>query len=131
VIAYKNGEECGRSSLRTVGAPAGIRVEPETASLAADNRDLCYFDITVTDADGNRIPDAKNEVHCAVKGGTLMGIFSGDPANEDRYGSDTCHTFEGRALAIVRTNTPGEVRVTVVGHGLCPGSAAVTASEML
>jgi len=127
VIAYKNGEECGRSSLRTVGAPAGIRVEPETASLAADNRDLCYFDITVTDIDGNRIPDAKNEIHCAVEGGTLMGIFSGDPANEDRYGSNICHTFEGRALAIVRTNTPGEVTVTVIGHGLRTGSAAVTA----
>ncbi len=127
VIAYKNGEECGRSSLRTVGAPVGIRVEPETTSLAADNRDLCYFDIIVTDADGNRVPDAKKEIHCAVESGTLLGIFSGDPANEDQYGSDTCHTFEGRALAIVRTNTPGDVRVTVIGHGLCAGSAAVTA----
>lgn len=127
VIAYKNGIKCGRSSLHTVGTAAAVRVEAETKSIKPDNRDLCYFDITVTDKNGDRVPFAKNELHCAVEGGKLMGIFSGDPCNEDAYGSDTCHAFEGRALAIVRTNTPGKVKVTVIGHGLAAGYDTVTA----
>ena len=127
VTAYKNGVECGRSALHTVGIPAAVKVEAETRSLQADNRDLCYFDITITDKNGDRVPDAKNALHCAVEGGTLMGIFSGDPCNEDQYGSDTCHAFEGRALAIIRTNTPGAVKVTVIGHGLAAGCDTVIA----
>ena len=35
-VAYKNGAECGRSSLHTVGAPAGVKVEPESSAFAAD-----------------------------------------------------------------------------------------------
>ncbi|MBQ8510473.1 MAG: DUF4982 domain-containing protein [Clostridia bacterium] len=127
VIAYKNGEVCGKSSLHTVGAPAAVKVEAETASLAADNRDLCYFDITVVDENGDRVPDAKSALTCIVDGGELMGIFSGDPANEDRYGSNACHAFEGRAVAIVRTTKPGQVKVTVGSAGLLSGSDTVTA----
>ena len=56
-----------------------------------------------------------------------MGIFSGDPKNEDQYCSDTCHAFYGRAAAVVRTKTPGTVKVTVGGEGLRAGSAEVTA----
>jgi hypothetical protein len=56
-----------------------------------------------------------------------MGIFSGDPANEDQYGSNRCHAFEGRAVAIVRTSKPGTVKLIVGGEGLYSGSAAVKA----
>ena len=127
VIAYKNGIECGSSFLRTVGTPAAVTVEAETATITADNRDLCYFDITIVDHNGNRIPDAKTELHCAVEGGTLMGIFSGNPASDDQYGSATCHAFEGRAVAIVRTGKPGEVKVTVIANGLAAGCGTVVA----
>ena len=121
VIAYKNGEECGRSSLHTVGAPAAVKVEAETKSIAADNRDLCYFDITITDTNGDRVPYAGNAISCLVDGGELLGIFSGDPKNEDQYGSNACHAFEGRALAIVRAKAPGKLTLTVGGPGLVSG----------
>ena len=126
-VAYKNGAECGRSSLHTVGTPAKLSVTPETTALKADNRDLCYFDITITDANGDRIPDAKNKLRCIVNGGSLLGIFSGDPANDDQYGSDTCHAYEGRAVAIVRASRPGNVRLIVLSEELASASASVKA----
>lgn len=126
-VAYKNGAECGRSSLHTVGAPAGVKVEPESSAFAADHRDLCYFDITVVDATGERVPDAGNELTCLVDGGELMGVFSGDPKNEDQYTSNRCHAFQGRALAIVRASAPGQVTVHVGGSGLRTGTAKATA----
>ena len=127
VIAYKNGAECGRSSLHTVGTASRIAVTPETDSLKADNRDLCYFDISIVDMNGERIPDAKTPLRCLVTGGTLLGVFSGDPANEDQYGSDACHAFEGRAVAIVRTDRPGKVNVMVLSEDLASGYASVMA----
>ncbi len=127
VTAYKNGQIVGSSFLHTVGSPAKVLVEPETDTLTADSRDLCYFDITITDENRHRVPDSKVKLTASVAGGKLMGIFSGDPKNEDQYGSDICHAFEGRALAIVMTDKPGEVRLTVISQGLETGIASVTA----
>ena len=73
------------------------------------------------------MPDACNELTCLVDGGELMGVFSGDPKNEDQYTSNRCHAFQGRALAIVRASTPGQVTVHVGGTGLRTGSAEATA----
>ncbi len=126
-ISYQDGKETGRSSLHTLGAASAIRVSPETDSLSADGRDLCYFDITITDQNGDRIPNAANELVCLVDGGELMGIFSGDPKNEDEYTSRVCHAFEGRAVAIVRTKTPGKLTLTVGSTGLLSGQATVIA----
>lgn len=126
-IAYKSGVECGRSSLQTVGAPSAIRVTPESERFTADRRDLCYFEITITDAEGRRVPYAQNELNALVDGGELLGIFSGDPKNEDQYTSCRCHAFEGRALAIVRTHAPGQVTLSVGGANLRVGSACAQA----
>ena len=64
---------------------------------------------------------------CTVDGGELMGIFSGDPANEDQFTSNVCHAFTGRALCIIRAAKPGKVTVTVAGEGLAPDTVTVTA----
>jgi len=127
VIAYKNGLETGRSSLHTVGNAAKIAVTPEKTVIDADNRDLCYLHVTVTDENGARIPNARLGLCCEVTGGELLGFYSGDPTVEDQYGSNTCHTFYGRALAIVRAKNPGKITVTVSGSGLGSGSAEAEA----
>ncbi len=117
-VAYKNGAECGRFSLHTVKEAKKIMLKPETKSVKADNRDLCYIEINITDENENRITDSNAELKCTVKGGELMGIFSANPKNEDQYGSNICHAFDGRAIAIIRSKTNGTVTVTVESDGL-------------
>ncbi len=126
-IAYKNGIECGRSSLSTVGKFSNIVLNPETDSLEADGRDLCYIQIFAADENGERIPDSNAELTCNVIGGELMGIFSGDPKNEDNYGSNSCHAFEGRAVAIIRTKTKGCVQLTVNSVGANEATVSIIA----
>ena len=130
VTAYKNGEICGSSFLHTVGQPTQVLVEAETPAIRADARDLCYFDITIADENGHRVPDQKSLLRASVEGGKLLGIFSGDPANDDQYGSDTCHAYEGRAVAIVMTDQFGTVRLTVTSPGLADGCDTVRADEV-
>lgn len=125
-VAYKNGEECGRSSLHTVGKPTALRLTPEKKTLTADNRDLCYIQVEIIDENGDRVTEAQHELTCLVDGGQLIGIFSGDPKNEDQYTSPRCHAFEGRALIAIRASKPGNVSVTVESNTLRPATATVT-----
>lgn len=125
--AVTDGKVVGNATLKTVGKPSKIHVIPEKEYFTADRRDLCYFQIIIEDDEGNRIPDAKTELSCIVDGAELMCIFSGDPQNEDQYTSNKCHAFEGRALAVVRTANPGNVRIIVGAEGLETGMAEVKA----
>ena len=126
-ISYKNGKEIKRYSLHTVGTPTQVKIVPEIINFAADNRDLCYFDLYVCDENGDRIPYAQDEMICVCSGGELMGIFSGDPANEDAYTSEKCHAFDGRAVAVVRAKNPGDITLTVHVKNLKEGCVTVTA----
>ena len=126
-VSYKEDQQVGEYTLRTVGSPAKVLVEAERAELAADNRDLCYFSIRIVDGENDLVADAANELVCSCQGGELMAIFSGDPKNEDQYTSDRCHAYCGTAVAVVRTKNPGTVRLTVVSEGLLPAQATVEA----
>ena len=100
---------------------------PEKKTVKADGRDLLYFDIDITDIGGSHVPDAKNALRCTVTGCELLGIFSGDPRNEDIYGSNECHAFTGRATAVVRAKDRGGITVIVSGDGLASGFASAEA----
>ena len=126
-VSYKNGKEIKRFSVHTVGEASQIVVVPEKEELTADNRDLCYFDIFVADENGERVPYASDELTCICDGGELIAIFSGNPCNEDEYGSDKCHAFDGRAVAVVRTDKKGEVKIVVGSGNLKSGCAFVKA----
>lgn len=128
-VAYCQGVEQGRYTLSSTGPATAIDVKAEKPGFIADRRDLCYFAISITDAQGRLITDAGNEICCTVMGGELMGIFSGNPCNEDSYTSDRCHVFKGRALAVVRTGNPGTVRLKVFAQNLASGYVEVTATE--
>ena len=125
--AIRGGQVVAEAALHTVSAPYAVQVSPEAPTLRADRRDLCWFDITVTDENGARMPDARSALVCAVDGGELMGVFSEDPCNEDAYTSPACHAYHGRAVAVVRTAAPGTVTLTVSAPGLHAGTAAVKA----
>ena len=125
--AYKSGTQVGISEIHTVGRAGRIAVVPETSSIVCDNRDLCYFDIFVTDENGDIVPDAQNEIYCSCDGGELMCVFSGNPANEDDFTSNSCHTYYGKAVAVVRAKNPGDVTLTVISNGLKAGASVVVA----
>ena len=120
-IAFKDGKEQKSSVLKTTGAADKINVTVEKSYGIGE---LIFFDIEITDIDGNRIADASNEIECEVYGGELAGIFSGCPNNEDDYASNKCHVFRGRALAVIKRDpnacTSG---VIIKSNGLKCGNA--------
>ena len=125
--AYKDGKVVGTHTLETTSDAACINLTPEQDSFKAGRRDLAYFQIEITDKEGRHVPEYAGELTCSVTGGELMGIYSGDPCNEDDYGSNKCHAFEGRALVVVRAPWRCDVTVTVYAEGLAGASATVKA----
>ena len=126
-ISYKDRKKIGTSVLNTVGVSYALEINAEKSSFFADGRDLCYFVVSVVDEQGKQITHADNLIECSISGGELLGIFSGNPANEDEYGSNFCHLFEGKALAIVKTKTAGELVLEIKSDGLTPATAKVEA----
>ena len=126
-ISIKNGVEVNRYSLSTTTEASQIVVTPESTEFAADARDLCYFGICITDDQQRLIADAAHEIQCEVEGAELLGVFSGNPCNEDQYTSNTCHVFRGRALAVVKTSNSGKVSITVTSSNLTSGQAMTEA----
>jgi len=127
VTCYKNGKIVGSDSIKTVGKPAKVALKAEKTFVKADGRDLLYVDVEVQDQDGNRMVTDGSVLSCVVSGGELLAFFSGDPCNEDQYGSNQCHTFLGRALVVVKVTSPGEVTVTVGGNSLAADTVKVMA----
>ena len=101
------------------------RVVPEIEQITPNNRDLCYFDIFIEDENGNIVTDADNEIECSLFGGELMGIFGGNPKNEDQYGSNKCHVFYGKAVAVARSRYAGELKIYIKSNGLKSGTSSV------
>ena len=114
-ISYIAGQKISDDCIKTVGAPKKIRVTPETSKINADGQSLCYVKIEIVDEKDNYIPNVEVEILAKVEGdGVLEGFGSGNPKTADNYASGICSTYEGRAIAIIRSGkNKGEVTLII------------------
>lgn len=113
-IAYRAGAQTGRSELRSAGDQVRLQVGVDREEIAADEWDLAFADIALVDRDGIVQTAADRAVTVSVQGpGVLQGLGSARPATEENFLSDTCTTYDGRALAVIRPTGPGQITVTV------------------
>ncbi|MFF5965134.1 glycoside hydrolase family 2 TIM barrel-domain containing protein [Streptomyces collinus] len=113
-VGYRDGVETSRSELRSATGPLELRLESEEPALTADGADLAFLTLTITDAAGTAEMLADDRVTLTVSGpAELIGFGTANPAPVDGFTSESCTTFRGRALAVLRsTGEPGEVTVT-------------------
>ena len=97
-------------------------MRPESTELIADGHDLAYLPIELTDDDGILRPLADRAVTVTVEGAaTLLGFGTGEAITTEGFASPTHRTFNGRALAVLRSgHEPGDVTVTVTAEGVEP-----------
>ena len=80
------------------------------------------MNVRITDSEGRSVEDYYKELSLSVSGGEIVSFFSGNPMNEDKYGEPACHAYKGRALAVIKSKSPGEIKITVSGENLREGS---------
>ena len=123
-VALRDGTEVGRTALRTAAA-ATLTASADRPVLRDDADDLAYLTIELRDAAGVLVTGADRPVTVQVSGaGELAGMCSANPRTTERFADTTWRTFDGRALAVVRPTTSGEITVTVSAEGL--GEQALT-----
>ncbi|OPX12476.1 glycoside hydrolase family 2 TIM barrel-domain containing protein [Mycobacterium sp. AT1] len=124
-VAYgADGAELGRDALRSAGSGLRLQVLCENRELRSDGTDLTYLQISLTDAEGIVRPLADRDVTVEVSGaGSLLGFGSAQPITEEGFSTHRHRTYQGRALAVVRSGrNAGHITVTVNA----PGCASVT-----
>ena len=128
VVAYKDGKEWARDRVKTTGAPARLALEAETRTLAADGEDICYVNVSVRDAEGLIVPNAKVQVSFSVDGpGEIIATDNGDETDFDDFRKPSRRTFNGWAQAIIRavSGCTREITVTATAEGLAPATVKV------
>ncbi|SFS16922.1 Glycosyl hydrolases family 2 [Microbacterium sp. cf046] len=118
-IAYQNGVETGRGTLRSAG-PLSLRLRAESTELDGPD-DLTYVWAELADEFGTVDSYAADVIAVAVSGaGSLAGLGSAAPMTEESFIDHEHSTYRGRALAIIRgSERNGDVSMNVTSrrHG--------------
>lgn len=129
-IGYRNGQEAGRTSLKTVGAPFALRLSPDRAALRSEYGDLAYVTVEVVDRAGEVVRYADTPVSLVIDGvGELIAVGTANPVSEELYVGNLRKAYQGRLMAVVRTTgQAGDIVLKATAEGLVAGEALLTAS---
>ncbi len=111
-IAYdEKGNVIGKDLLKTAELRTVLLAEPEEKTVSQGH--LAFIRIRYADAYGTTKPAERGILKASVEGGTLEAFGSACPFYEQSYLDDESDTYYGEALAIVRAEDAGEIKLTV------------------
>lgn len=116
VITYDaDGKEIGRDTIQTASTPASLSLTADKTVLDANNDDLAFITIAMTDNRGTIIPTASDTLTIEVSGaGLYQAACNGDATSLTPFVSNKMELFNGMMVAIVRTNgKSGDIKVKV------------------
>jgi beta-galactosidase len=88
--------------------------------LNADGDDLAFVTVSLTDGDGNLIPDAADQLTFEVSGaGSFEAVCNGDATSLEPFKVPTMKLFNGQLVVIVRSGKqPGTLSLKVTDTDL-------------
>ena len=120
-VAYdQNGNIVATDRQCSFNDPAGIILSPDKRVLQADGEDMAFVTVSLNDADGRPVQNARNRVNVTVTGAArLVGLDNGDSTDYDEYKGTSRRLFSGKLLIMLAARKePGMVNVKVSSHGL-------------
>lgn len=115
----EEGEEIGRTLLKTAGNEIHLSVCPEETTVKADTEEVVFVSVCVTDEYGAVRMMTDKKITVTVEGaGTLLALGSGRPETEEHFYDGSYTSWHGRVLAAIRcTGHPGEIRIMASAEG--------------
>ena len=108
VVVYDaDGKPQGEQTIRTAGKPAALKMDVWTANqdLKADGEDMAFVTVSLTDAEGNLIPDATDQLTFEVTGaGKFEAVCNGDATSLEPFTQPTMRLFSGQLVVVVRSS---------------------------
>lgn len=115
-VSYdRSGKEIGRSALKTAGRETLLRIEPEEPQICP--KGLGFVWLRYTDQEGILKPMEKHTLNVEVEHGRLEGLGSANSYVKGNYTDHTVKTYYGEAMAVVRADGTGPVKVVATGRG--------------
>ena len=107
-------------SLVTTGPPAEIRLKADSETIMANKNDLAYIEVRLLDDKGRLVMDDDRMIHFKVSGSAnLQGVGNGNPTDMKSLQADSCMTYLGRCIAILRpVGRVGDLTVTAKSKSL-------------
>jgi len=104
-VSRKNGKVVLEKEIRTAGEASKLDLQADKTSIKNDTYDLVYVTVSMTDKDGNLVPNAMDLINFEVSGGgKLVGVDNGYQANLDSFKANSCKLFNGKCIAIIQSN---------------------------
>src|SRR5277367_4238023 len=127
VSRWYTGAGIYRDTWLLTGGP--VRIGPDGVRVTTPDMDadLAYVALTLTDAAGTCYTQADRPVTVEVSGpGVLLGFGSAAPSTEEQFDATERRTYDGRALAVLRPNGPGKIRLLASAAECEPTEVLVT-----
>ena len=125
-VAYKNGVEAERKTVRTAGAPYRIELSAYSQTICADGESLNYVTAKVVDKNGNLCPGADNRLtFCAVGPAVVYATDAGDQRETETFLRPDKKALSGMLVCCLRSDgNKGKVEVVCSADGLLAGSVS-------
>lgn len=104
-ISRKDGKVVLEKEIHTAGTASKIALVGDKQTIKNDSYDLVYVTVSITDANGNLIPNANDLINFEVSGGgKLVGVDNGYQAGLDSFKANSCKVYNGKCIAIIQSN---------------------------
>jgi beta-galactosidase len=121
----RDGTPACEAEIRTAGAPVALRLAADRDTLTTSPGDVVHVSFEIVDSAGTVVPGADHRVRFAAAGGRLLLVDNADLEDLESYHTDRRRAFDGRGLAILRAERPGELRISGTADGLASASVTV------
>ncbi len=122
VVGYQKGKPVSQAVLATAAETKAIKINADRNKISADNQDLSYITVELTDEKGIRNPKEERLVKFTIEGeGSIVGVGNANPVSTESYRLPQRKAWQGRCLVIVKsTGKSGKVKLTASAEGLNP-----------
>ncbi|MFC4749600.1 DUF4982 domain-containing protein, partial [Flavobacterium branchiicola] len=121
VICYKNGKQWATESIKTTGAAAKLKMAADRSEVLADDVDLVFVTVDITDNGGLVVPRTNPLVTFSVEGaGEIVATDNGDATSFVPFQSHERPAYNGKVLVIVKAKKgeKGQFIVKAESNGL-------------
>ena len=126
-VGINGGKIAAEYELKTAGKPAKISLSVNKNIIKNIWDDVVFVQVTVTDENGNVLPDADNLIKFETKGaGSVVAVDSADFNSHEPYQATERKAFQGICFALLKANkNSGKIKLTATSPNLKSASIEV------
>ena len=108
-----------------------IKLSADRNIIKANNQDLSYITVELTDMNGYLNPTAENLVKFEIEGpGTIAGVGNANPRSLESYQATERKAWQGKCLVIIKAKkNAGEIKLKAVADGMKAASISINVTN--